>query len=67
VIAADLSTTEGVAAVSAVVREEFGGLDIIVHNAGASAASPSKTFAEVSEEEWLQDLSQPDVSGPSGP
>lgn len=37
-VVADVSTAEGCAAVAAVVRERFGGIDIIAHVVGGSAA-----------------------------
>jgi NAD(P)-dependent dehydrogenase (short-subunit alcohol dehydrogenase family) len=46
-VAADITTVEGCATIAAAVREELGGIDIIVHVAGAHprrlADSPSST------------------------
>jgi NAD(P)-dependent dehydrogenase (short-subunit alcohol dehydrogenase family) len=55
-VQADVSTPSGVETVVRAVRETFGGLDILVHNAGGSAA-PGGGFAALTDEDWLKDLS----------
>ncbi|EWM18533.1 SDR family NAD(P)-dependent oxidoreductase, partial [Kutzneria sp. 744] len=57
VVAADLSTAEGVATVAAAVRERLGGLDILVHNVGGVEFSGAKTTFELTDEEWMHTLS----------
>jgi NAD(P)-dependent dehydrogenase (short-subunit alcohol dehydrogenase family) len=50
-LAADLSTTEGAAAVAARALERLGGLDILVNNVGGSSA-PGGGYAALSDEHW---------------
>ncbi|HAL70788.1 MAG TPA: short-chain dehydrogenase [Verrucomicrobiales bacterium] len=54
-IPADLATPAGVAEVSRVVRDEFGGVDILIHNLGGSSA-PGGGFAALTDELWLDEL-----------
>jgi NAD(P)-dependent dehydrogenase (short-subunit alcohol dehydrogenase family) len=54
-IAADLTTTEGCAALAAEVRERIGGADIIVHMLGGSS-SPAGGFAALSDAYWTKEL-----------
>ncbi|KAA5610879.1 SDR family oxidoreductase [Rhodovastum atsumiense] len=56
-IQADLSTAEGAAAVAAAVRERLGGLDLLVHVVGGSAA-PAGGFARLDDEIWGQELAR---------
>ena len=56
-VAADVSTAEGCATVAAVVREEFGGVDIVVNVVGGSSA-PAGGFAVLSDAEWSKALEQ---------
>ncbi|HTU58468.1 MAG TPA: SDR family oxidoreductase [Polyangiales bacterium] len=55
-IAADLTSPEGVARVVSRCIEELGGIDIIVHNLGGSSA-PGGGFAALDDEIWQQELS----------
>lgn len=52
-IKADISTAEGAARVAAEVLEQFGGIDIVVHNAGGHT-SGTKPAAQYSDEDWQQ-------------
>jgi NAD(P)-dependent dehydrogenase (short-subunit alcohol dehydrogenase family) len=54
-VEADLSTAEGAAKVVNAIRNRFGGVDILVHNAGGSSA-PSGGFAVLTDEHWQQEL-----------
>lgn len=54
-VAADLTTPEGCAAVAAAVRERLGGVDVIVHMLGGSAA-PAGGFAALGDAEWAREL-----------
>jgi NAD(P)-dependent dehydrogenase (short-subunit alcohol dehydrogenase family) len=54
-VQADVSTADGVDKVARAVLERFGGIDILVHNAGGSSA-PSGGFAVLTDEHWQQDL-----------
>ncbi len=56
-VAADVSTAEGCATVATVVREEFGGVDIVVNVVGGSSA-PAGGFAVLSDTEWSKALEQ---------
>jgi NAD(P)-dependent dehydrogenase (short-subunit alcohol dehydrogenase family) len=48
-IACDVSSGEDVAAMAAAATSRFGGVDILVHNAGIY---PVRKFAEMTFEEW---------------
>jgi NAD(P)-dependent dehydrogenase (short-subunit alcohol dehydrogenase family) len=54
-VAADISTTEGTAAVVQRVADEFGTLDILVNSVGGSA-NGSGGFAVITDDEWQADL-----------
>lgn len=54
-VAADLTTVEGCDAVAEAVKANFGGVDIIVHVVGGSAA-PAGGFAALDEEEWQHEF-----------
>jgi NAD(P)-dependent dehydrogenase (short-subunit alcohol dehydrogenase family) len=56
-VVADVSTAEGCAAVADAVRDRLGGLDIIVHVVGGSAA-PAGGFAVLDDNEWHKALDQ---------
>jgi NAD(P)-dependent dehydrogenase (short-subunit alcohol dehydrogenase family) len=56
-VVADVSTAEGCAAVAAAVRDRLGGLDVIVHVVGGSAA-PAGGFAVLDDNEWHKALDQ---------
>src|SRR5713101_9538244 len=56
-ITADVSTAEGCAAVADAVRDRLGGLDIIVHVVGGSAA-PAGGFVVLDDKEWHKALDQ---------
>ena len=56
-VVADVSTVEGCAAVADAVRERLGGMDIIVHVVGGSAA-PAGGFAVLGDNEWHKALDQ---------
>jgi NAD(P)-dependent dehydrogenase (short-subunit alcohol dehydrogenase family) len=56
-VAADITTTEGCAAVANAVTEQLGGIDIIVHVVGGSAA-PGGGFAVLDDGEWQRALDQ---------
>ncbi|MGE3246441.1 MAG: SDR family oxidoreductase [Beijerinckiaceae bacterium] len=53
VIAADVSTADGCARAYAAARDGLGSVDVLVNNAGISAAGP---FANVTDEQWQSDL-----------
>jgi NAD(P)-dependent dehydrogenase (short-subunit alcohol dehydrogenase family) len=55
IIEADLSTLEGVAKVVAAVLERLGGIDVVVHNVGGSAA-PGGGVLALTDEHWKQEL-----------
>jgi NAD(P)-dependent dehydrogenase (short-subunit alcohol dehydrogenase family) len=52
---ADLTTPEGCEAIAAEVTAQMGGVDIIVHMVGGSAA-PAGGFAALDEDEWHREL-----------
>jgi NAD(P)-dependent dehydrogenase (short-subunit alcohol dehydrogenase family) len=54
-VAADLSTSEGCATLAEAVRDQFGGVDIIVHMLGGSSA-PAGGFAALSDSDWQNEL-----------
>src|SRR5581483_9418699 len=54
-VAADLSTTDGVAEVARAVHERLGGIDIVIHNLGGSSA-PGGGFAALTDDEWHRAL-----------
>ncbi|MBO3273433.1 SDR family oxidoreductase [Hymenobacter defluvii] len=54
-LAADLSTSAGVAALLAALAARWGGVDILINNVGCSA-SPSGGFAALTDEDWAQEL-----------
>jgi NAD(P)-dependent dehydrogenase (short-subunit alcohol dehydrogenase family) len=54
-IASDLSTAEGCAVVADAVRQQLGGIDIIVNVLGGSSA-PGGGFAALGDEEWQKEL-----------
>ncbi|MEH6773626.1 MAG: SDR family oxidoreductase [Cereibacter changlensis] len=54
-VAADLTTLQGCETVAEAVRERLGGVDIIVHMLGGSAA-PGGGFAALGEAEWQAEL-----------
>lgn len=54
-VQADLCTAGGVREVAQVVLEEFGGVDILVHNVGGSSA-PAGGFAALTDEQWQREL-----------
>src|SRR5467141_46495 len=56
-IAADLSTTDGCAAVAASVLQQLGGIDIIVDVLGGSSA-PGGGFAALDDTAWWKELNQ---------
>ncbi|QEU91291.1 SDR family oxidoreductase [Streptomyces kanamyceticus] len=53
-VAADVRTRAGAQALAAAVRERFGGVDILVHNAGGAA--PHAGTSAISDEEWQDAL-----------
>jgi NAD(P)-dependent dehydrogenase (short-subunit alcohol dehydrogenase family) len=53
IIKADISTREGIDRVAAVVMDRFGGLDILIHNVGGSAARGGGALA-LSDDDWQQ-------------
>jgi len=55
--AADLSTAEGCETVARAVKEQLGGIDIIVNVLGGSSA-PAGGFAALSDDEWAKALNQ---------
>lgn len=54
-VQADVSTSDGVIAVSRAVLERYEGIDILVHNVGGSSA-PAGGFAALTDEEWQREL-----------
>lgn len=54
-VAADLTTSQGCAALAAAVRESFSGVDIIVHMLGGSSA-PAGGFAALGDGEWAKEF-----------
>jgi NAD(P)-dependent dehydrogenase (short-subunit alcohol dehydrogenase family) len=56
-VAADLSTTEGCAAVAESVLKQLGGIDIIVDVLGGSSA-PGGGFAALDDTQWWRELNQ---------
>jgi len=54
-VAADVTTVEGCARVVTAVREQLGGIDVIVHVVGGSSA-PAGGFAVLDEGEWHRAL-----------
>lgn len=54
-VPADLSTPEGVEILARAALERFGGIDIVVHTLGGSAA-PGGGFAALTEEHWQNEL-----------
>jgi NAD(P)-dependent dehydrogenase (short-subunit alcohol dehydrogenase family) len=52
---ADLTTSEGCAALAATARERLGGIDVIVHMLGGSSA-PAGGFAALGDVEWRKEL-----------
>lgn len=55
-VQADISSAGGTALVVQAVREQLGGIDIIVNNAGGSKTPPGGALA-LSDDHWLQTLS----------
>ncbi|QIS22076.1 oxidoreductase [Nocardia terpenica] len=53
-VAADVRTRDGAAAVAAAVEEAFGGVDIVVHNAGGARPFPGSSA--IPDEEWQEAL-----------
>ena len=56
-VVADVSTVEGCAAVADAVRDRLGGIDLVVHVVGGSAA-PAGGFAVLDDTEWHKALDQ---------
>jgi NAD(P)-dependent dehydrogenase (short-subunit alcohol dehydrogenase family) len=56
-VAADVSTAEGCATVADAVRQQLGGVDIVVNVVGGSSA-PAGGFAVLSDAEWSKALEQ---------
>jgi NAD(P)-dependent dehydrogenase (short-subunit alcohol dehydrogenase family) len=56
-VVADVSTAEGCRTVATAVREEFGGVDIIVHVVGGSSA-PAGGFVVLDDAQWSKALEQ---------
>ena len=56
-VIADVSTVEGCAAVSDAVRDRLGGIDIVAHVVGGSAA-PAGGFVVLDDNEWHKALDQ---------
>jgi NAD(P)-dependent dehydrogenase (short-subunit alcohol dehydrogenase family) len=56
-LTADISSAEGCAAVAGAVRDQLGGIDIIVHVVGGSSA-PAGGFAVLDDTEWHKALDQ---------
>jgi len=54
-VAADLSTPEGVQKLAAAAMDKLGGIDILVHTLGGSAA-PGGGFAALTERHWQDEL-----------
>src|SRR6201996_6313504 len=55
-VQADVSTADGAATVARVAGDRLGGVDLLVHNAGASFAQPGGALA-LADEDWLLALS----------
>ncbi len=55
-IQADASIPEGAEAIAGYALDQFGGVDIIVHNIGASFSRPGGVLG-LTDEDWLQALS----------
>ena len=55
-VPADVSTPDGAETVAQAVQDRFGGVDLLVHNAGASFAQPGGALA-LTDEDWLLALS----------
>lgn len=56
-VAADMSTADGCATVANAVRQQLGGVDIVVHAVGGSGA-PAGGFAVLNDAEWSKALEQ---------
>jgi len=56
-VEADVATVAGCATVSAAVQQQFGGVDIVVHVVGGSAAAAGG-FAVLNDDEWQKALDQ---------
>jgi NAD(P)-dependent dehydrogenase (short-subunit alcohol dehydrogenase family) len=54
-IRADVATADGASKIAGAIQERFGGVDIIVHVVGGSAA-PSGGFAALDDDEWQRAL-----------
>ncbi|NUP09302.1 MAG: SDR family oxidoreductase [Polyangiaceae bacterium] len=54
-IQADISTASGVDAVVRTLVDRYGGVDVVVHNAGGSSA-PEGGFAALTDETWQREL-----------
>jgi NAD(P)-dependent dehydrogenase (short-subunit alcohol dehydrogenase family) len=54
-VRADVGTPEGAHEVARAVLEQYGGLDIRVHNVGGSSA-PGGGFAALTDEEWQREI-----------
>ena len=54
-VRADVTTSDGIRAVSRAVLERYRGIDILVHNVGGSSA-PAGGFSELTDEEWQREL-----------
>jgi NAD(P)-dependent dehydrogenase (short-subunit alcohol dehydrogenase family) len=51
----DVTTPDGIGAVTRAVLEQYKGIDILVHNVGGSS-SPAGGFAAHTDEEWRREL-----------
>ncbi|MFC5744588.1 SDR family oxidoreductase [Actinomadura rugatobispora] len=56
-VSADATTTDGVSRIVDAVRQELGGLDILVHALGGSEA-PGGGFAALTDEHWQDELNR---------
>jgi NAD(P)-dependent dehydrogenase (short-subunit alcohol dehydrogenase family) len=54
-VRADVSTAAGIEKIVRTVLDQFGGVDLLVHNVGGSSA-PSGGFAVLGDEDWAQAL-----------
>jgi len=54
-VRADVSTAAGIEKIVRAVLEQFGGVDLLVHNVGGSSA-PGGGFAALGDEDWKQTL-----------
>lgn len=54
-VAADLTTADGCEELAATVREQLGGIDILVHMLGGSSA-PGGGFAALTDQQWEREL-----------